>query len=264
MPRRVNGWERWARVAVLVGFLGVEISACSLASEGTGAADAGGSTDGSADGGDASSACDEEASACVDGQLTVCAAGRWQASVTCPSGCAEDGSASCKAFVPSHVGSMDEVPMGPAVWNIESGTVTLNAETGEIKDGEDNVLRSVDDPDSDIGYSLVLQNSGPSLGVFVVRSLHVAAEATLRAEGSAAVVIVATERIEIDGTLDVSADGSDSGPGGGEHGNGADGVYSQIIGGYTHGAGGGGSNAGKGGQGGAHEAATGTGAGGLG
>jgi hypothetical protein len=76
----------------------------------------------------------------------------------------------------------------------------------------------------------------PRLGVFVARRIHIAQDVSVHVHGANALVLVATESVEIDGTLTVAGHGASAGP---AAWSGIDGYSAQDSSGAGPGAGGG-------------------------
>jgi hypothetical protein len=179
---------------------------------------------------------------------------------SCPMGCAaatSDRDAHCIAPVVSN-------GIDPMLANDATGMVMVTSDvvfdtdkgtiTGDLAGTPDGVTFH-----SEPGLSA----GAPRLGVFVVNDLMIAPGATLRFTGAAAAVILAKDRVEVDGTIDVSAPGMPSdptpaGPGGGVGGSdttapatgcGA-GHPGKVNAGPQAGGGGGGGMGGDGGEGG--------------
>ena len=196
------------------------------------------------------------ATRCVEGELIECVGGREQRTA-CPLGCAMGAATRCAQFVPSNV-SADSFAIGTADLDVGAGEVMLlNADTCEVEG---------------VATHLVAQAGGPSLCVLIVRNLRVRTGGTLMPAGAHPLVVLASGDIDVEGTIDVSADQGRPGPGGGTGGGGAalngtgaaGGAGGAHVDSFDDGGGGGGGLCGAGGAGGQGGTATGgTGGGGL-
>ncbi len=147
--------------------------------------------------------CTPGATACGSNMLTVCNAdGMSVTSTTCNVGCEDDGTA-CKTFVPSNgLGpSFTAAPSLPALTipdgaNIDTDTGTVTASNGTV----------------------IYDSSVSTLVTFGTITIRVFAAPTLalhsiKVTGSLPIAFVAATTLEIDGLVDVSADGSATGAG---------------------------------------------------
>jgi hypothetical protein len=163
---------------------------------------------------------------CSNDQLTRCSAdGNTQTLVeSCEFGCS-DTSASCKEFRASHIPTSIQETQGVVDVILQNNngqpvTFFINADTGEIK--RDNIRGGTIIREAGIGvkagiaFAIVEQEqaNAPALGVFVVKSLQIDDNVTLRAflndrppvgEPSNALAIVAQNDVVVRGSIDVSA-----------------------------------------------------------
>jgi hypothetical protein len=143
-------------------------------------------------------ACTGVETACLGDGLYVCAAGSWALDRTCPLGC---GAAPprCLYFDPENVPA-GLLFAGTAAWQIGQDVV-VSSDTGSGLPG-------------DVTLTFQSQPGGPEITIIAVASLTVDQGAMLTITGTRAVAIIASDFIQIDGTMDVSASGPTAGPGG--------------------------------------------------
>ncbi|MBI2894528.1 MAG: hypothetical protein HYY06_13330 [Deltaproteobacteria bacterium] len=93
---------------------------------------------------------------------------------------------------------------------------TWNTETGAISaEGVEQIRPAGEGVANGIGFAVLAQAGGPSLGVFTVGRLEVSEGAGILLTGANAAVIVATGEAQIDGRISAAAAGQAPGPGGG-------------------------------------------------
>jgi hypothetical protein len=143
--------------------------------------------------------CTPDTIVCNDGTSTYvdCSStGTIELQMTCPLGCAS-GAEKCLDIDPSNglAAQLDLAPDGPDV--AFAGTSSINTSTGAVLNGP---------------TSIVVPNATVNgIRVFRFKSLSIAG--TLKVSGSAPLALVVDGDVAITGTLDVSADGTTSGPG---------------------------------------------------
>lgn len=192
--------------------------------------DVDGDTDGDADGdtdGDADDetppACEPDEVACSDSEnARVCEDGSWVDVGACFLGC-EPEAALCR--VPSNVDvdtlRIDESALSDLLFPADS-SVSVNTDDGSILN--DTASSTIREPLEDailagVGFYLQRQDDdAPPLGVFVVHDLTIPETTTVTITGSAAVVVLATGAVTIDGTVDGGANAQRGGSGGGDGG----------------------------------------------
>ncbi|MBW2264289.1 MAG: hypothetical protein JRG91_20170 [Deltaproteobacteria bacterium] len=165
---------------------------------------------------------------CSDGELRClvdtaerCEDGVWVDIGECPLGC-DETSAEC--YVPSN---LPADLMDPTAGDVDlTGTsrdITMDTDTGEIRDASGGSIRGpVLGYDSVTGTSFAVIDQGeglPGIGVFVVGDFTVPGGATLHAEGTNALAILASGSIVVNGIISICASGQDPGPGGWRGGN---------------------------------------------
>ncbi|MBW2525518.1 MAG: hypothetical protein JRI23_15145 [Deltaproteobacteria bacterium] len=173
-------------------------------------------------GGDApGEACQGAALQCQpDGTALECIDGTWTSLGPCPLGCDEQ---SLACHVPSNVdASLFSEASSVVVALPSSEPLVFDTDTGAISAGDD-VLRPAGeglDESSGVAFSVRDQRAeGPSLGVFTLAGLEVAAGAIARGVGNNALVLLVAGDVTIDGTFEVAADKQVPGPGGWAGGN---------------------------------------------
>jgi hypothetical protein len=153
--------------------------------------------------------------------------------------------ASSLPYVPSNVALPPLAGLGPVVF---SSDCVMNTDTGEIE------CPGTIDAFTGFRFSQVEQPDGSKAGLFVMRSLSIRAGAQVNVLGAIPAVIVATETIDIDGSLSTAGGYNKSSAGGfmqGPSGRGAGPGGGDAQQGYI--AGGGGAYCGRGGKGGVGE-----------
>ncbi len=192
---------------------------------------------------------------CIAGMLHECV-GASIAMTPCRLGCM-DGAPRCYEIDPLNV--HDRAPLDSGADDIEvpaGSTWTADTDTGRIVDDMSREIRPAlvgMDSRSGISYAQLAPAAimGAPLGVFSVRSLHIGLDATLRATGARALVILAADSVIVEGEISVSARGDVAGPGTLARVSGRDG----SNGGSARGGGGGGGYGTPGGTGGSGRAA---------
>ncbi len=153
---------------------------------------------------------------CVAGAIHQCVA-ELLSVAPCALGCSE-GAPVCFDLLPSNV--RDRVPFDDAGADLEIGAVTwtFDTDTGRIVQGGSSIVRpaGVGSDASGIGYQrlMSLDGTGLELGVFTMRSLHLAAGGVVRGTGAPALVLLVAADAQFDGTVSVSANGSTAAAGG--------------------------------------------------
>lgn len=158
----------------------------------------------------------------------------------------DTAAASSLPFIPSNVPLPSLVGLGPVAL---SSTCLMNTDTGKI--GCPGTI----DTFPGFTFAQVEQPDGSKAGLFVMRSLSIGAAAQVTVIGALPAVIVATETIDIDGSLSTTAGFGESSAGGfmqGPSGRGAGPGGGDALQGYV--AGGGGAYCGRGGKGGVGDA----------
>lgn len=175
---------------------------------------------------------------CRGSALTRCEGG--VAVVTpCPLGCAD--ATRCSEMLPSNV--------DPAL--LSEGTRDLSITRMAVFDTGECAATLADS-------RVVRQGDGSEVCALILRDLRISDAGVLRVAGSRPLVIAASGEVSIDGILDVSARGTEHGPGGGAGGTAAEpdgrgaegGRRGQAEGTFSDGGGGGGGGCGRGGRGG--------------
>jgi hypothetical protein len=165
------------------------------------------------------------------------------------SGAADTGdssSASALPFIPSNVTLPSLVGLGPVVF---SSSCLMNTDTGDID------CPGTIDTFTGFTFAQVEQPDGSKAGLFVMKSLSIGAGAQVTVIGALPAVIVATDTVDIDGSLSTTAGHGASAAGGfmqGPSGRGAGPGGGDALRGYI--AGGGGAYCGRGGKGGVGDA----------
>jgi hypothetical protein len=142
--------------------------------------------------------CSPGSTSCGSGLVQHCDQfGMPAADEPCPSSCASAPVAHCAYLQPTYL---------PDLCNSPASTPTLDIATDTTIDVGTDV------PCNGGGAA---QSAGPSLCILRYGKITVQPTKTLKVIGSRGVLLVADEFLSIEGTLDVSADGTTSGPGGG-------------------------------------------------
>jgi hypothetical protein len=128
---------------------------------------------------------------------------------------AGDASVGAPALVPSNGLAFDPKATGvPAI----EGVIDVDTDTGEIRLASAVLRAAGPGVVSGIGYERV-ERGGVPIGVLTLASLRVAADAVVRARGQAALAVVVSEAVVIDGLVEVGAnqrgDRTEPGPAGG-------------------------------------------------
>lgn len=132
---------------------------------------------------------------CIDGQLVPS---------ECSLGCTEGA---CRVLIPSNVGADVAIDEGELDLSVARGAeLSIDTDTGQMVNGGTPVVGVV--------YRPLDRAVGANLGVFAVRSLDLAEEARLVVRGSRALVLLVATDASIAGTVDVSSDDQNPGPGG--------------------------------------------------
>ncbi|MCB9598161.1 MAG: hypothetical protein H6719_35940 [Sandaracinaceae bacterium] len=181
---------------------------------------------------------------CAGGVLAGCDGD----AVTCPLGCALDGSAQCAEMIPSNVDA--------SLWRSDARDLVASASPGGAAlffDTTECMARMVDS-------MVVTQSDGTELCVLIVGDLTIQRNAGLVVRGSRPLVVMASGDITIEqnGVLDVGARTNVPGPGGAaagtrgatDGGGAAGGEGGSHVGSFDDGGGGGGGFCGDGGHGG--------------
>jgi hypothetical protein len=159
-------------------------------------------TDGGTDAGPFDAGC--MTAVCADSDTLLTCMGGAYVPTTCPFGCA---AAVCRTLVPSNVGTA--VSMTAGTGDISTpGSVVVNSDTGLITiAGIPIPLRSAGTGEiSGIHFQVLSTPEGPDLGVFVMRSLTINAGHEVRAYGANALVILVTNDVEVNGTINLTGD----------------------------------------------------------
>jgi hypothetical protein len=132
--------------------------------------------------------------ACIGDAIVACAAdGTPTTSATCDLGCdASGGAPKCNVLQPTNIAATTCDAAAAADLVITSGITTID--TGSNCD------------------SVIAQTGGPAICVRAFTNISIAQGATLRAVGTRALALVATNGFTVDGTIDVSANGPNGGP----------------------------------------------------
>jgi hypothetical protein len=188
--------------------------------------------------------CQAGQTVCANGEVQTCDAnGSVTSSETCPLGCFES-EPRCRKVDPSNgLAQFVDMVAAPPDFESGSGNVQIDTGTGSVKVGATDVSLP--------NFLLTAPLHGQAIRVIVVHDFHVAANATLytidsttRTNSTAALAIIASGSITIDGTLNANNGGSVDPACLGGHGNETDdGTHFQA------GASGGGGFATKGGSG---------------
>jgi len=212
-------WMRWMRAALV---LGVALSACNFAVLGV-------DTSGGGDMGDA-------------GAVDLAGGGGDLPACECATGCSETPMHHCLALAPTGpVSAGDYTMSGLAVYNV-NGNITINTDNGAIA-GPPSLMRGMGPGViNGIGFHVVAQSGGPSVGVFSVAGLTLSQGFTISITGANAFALASAGPVTINGVVDASCTGMTAGPGGA-----AGGMPKMDGGGSTMGAGKAGSGAGGGG-----------------
>ncbi len=219
------------------------------------------------------------------GELQRCTGDAWTTERACPHGCLDgDGPARCARFVPLGRDRLADVvaaaeggsPLadvaapclrfvtaaGTAMGRIDLGEGADCTGPGMLRAAGTGTLES-------IHVARVSQGAGEPMVVFVARSWTLPAGGRwVATAGGGILVLVATERISVGGTLDVGAEGASGGPGGyagatadrnagGGPAAGGNGGFDDPWTGPSYGGGGGGGHGGSGGSGGSDDGAVG-------
>jgi hypothetical protein len=159
---------------------------------------------------------DQNTGPCVTGELQclaggsarVCVNGTWTTLGDCPLGCSPTTKA-CR--VPSNV-PPDAITKGTDPLLLSDAVTTIDTDTGEISG-----LRPAGtglDPSSGIYYAQVGQSAPVGLGVFAAKTIDIPLGITLKVKGSRALVLLASESAQVQGTIDAIATGQIAGSGG--------------------------------------------------
>lgn len=141
--------------------------------------------------------CTPNGSFCTATAVHSCDAnGQPASSEPCAGGCLDAPAPHCASLVPRYL---------PEVCDVRSSGDTAVS----------SALTLVTDTDATCTGGIVQQTGGPDICVIRSKTFTVAAGATLKVTGNRAVAFVADDSVQITGTLDASADGTTSGPGGG-------------------------------------------------
>jgi hypothetical protein len=153
--------------------------------------------DGAIDGIDAPLACVAGATTCASDTYVECSPqGEVLRAIHCPLGC-DSGAARCVDVAPSNglAAQLDLTPEAPAI--VFTGASTINTTTGVVFNGGTTIAV----PNELVG----------GMRVFRFKTLEV--QQTLKVSGTASLAIVVDGDVTIAGLIDVSADGTTSGPG---------------------------------------------------
>jgi hypothetical protein len=140
--------------------------------------------------------CRPSTQSCDGASLDTCGPdGLPASSESCAQGCAASPAPHCEHLVPQYLPSACDA----------AATAAL--------DISDSITLSTDDPST--CTEVVPQTGGPAICVVHATTITVRANAILHATGTKVLALVADGDVTIDGTIDVSAQGKVSGPGGG-------------------------------------------------
>lgn len=180
----------------------VAMTACGSVSSGSHPADGGPPSDAGpgSDAGAGAQACTQNT--CTGGVLQICnASGMVDHTETCALGCFSDGSR-CFAVTPSN-------GLGAALdQSAQQGAITLPA--GAVVDSDTGAVTSAQQAPIVVTTLTVAQTGGAALRVLLARSWTIN---DVRVRGSLPVAFVSSDDIDIQGVIDVSADGNTSGAG---------------------------------------------------
>ena len=207
----------------------------------------GGEMDAGPDGGrdagrDGGTGCDPADDQCVGGELTTCDPSSGASStVSCPLGCASDGSVRCARVVPSNV--------DPSLLDDTLADVSMTSGG------------TIDTSDCDPGFgSPSVETIELGVEVCVVSTGALTLDGIWRVTGSRPLVLLAAGEVHIDALIDLSARGAAPGPGGfsgggtpsadGSGPGSSEGGGGQHVDSFDDGGGGGGGGCGAGGAGG--------------
>jgi hypothetical protein len=180
-----------------------------------------------------------------DMSMTVDFAGGDLQPCGCPNGCASTGA--CLALVPSGPVTAGDYNMpGTNVVNI-TGNTTIDTGTGQIMGGLNRPAMT--GVVNGIGFHVVAQNGGPSVGVFSVAGLTLAVGAKITFKGTNAFALASAGDVTINGLIDASCSAMTPGPGGFAGGATSMDGSGPTMGAGKAGGGGGGGNAASGGGG---------------
>ena len=147
--------------------------------------------------------CTAGATTCTMGMLSVCNSdGMSVTSTTCDVGCESDGTA-CMTFVPSN-------GLGPSFVGAASLPALVIPDGAQIDTDTGIVTASDGTVVHDGSVSSLVTFGSTTIRVFAAPTLSLN---SLRATGTLPIAFVAATTIELDGLVDVSADGSAAGPG---------------------------------------------------
>ncbi len=203
---------------------------------------------------------------CADGVVQRCVGGELVTERACaPLACA-GGEARCARVDVTHIGDDDLLLQGTIDLSTE-GDVLVDTDDGEILVDGATLRGPGIGTIAGIPFATEDQPApGADLGVVVFRNLELLPGSTLTTRGGRALVLLVTEEVIVQGTIDVGANGRTAGPGGGtggdrrrdggQPGGGQRGDLDGILGGQQ-GGGGGGGHAAAGGRGGTDDGGTG-------
>lgn len=125
----------------------------------------------------------------------------------CPAGCIETPEAHCGSFTPSNGVTFSDA--GATVDTTGVAQWIFLTDTGQIIDGDDNEIRAAGegiDADTEIGFTIVAQSDAgsPSIGVFEMASLSVAADTEVRGRGINALAFAVSGPVTIAGVIEAS------------------------------------------------------------
>ncbi|MBO6936608.1 MAG: hypothetical protein JJ863_16670 [Deltaproteobacteria bacterium] len=196
---------------------------------------------------------------CADGEVMRCVSGELVSERVCaPLACAAD-EARCDRVDVSHL-SNDDLLLQGTVDLSTAGDVLIDTDDGEIRIDGSELRGPGIGTIAGIPFATEDQPApGADLGVVVLRNLELLPGSTLTTRGRRALVLLVSQSVIVQGTIDVGANGRTAGPGGGtgggrredggHPGGGERGDLDGILGGQQ-GGGGGGGHAAAGGMGG--------------
>jgi len=187
---------------------------------------------------------------CMGGEVQRCVGGELVTERVCaPLACATD-EARCTRVDVSHLGNDDLLLQGTLSLRSE-GDVVIDTDDGEILVDGSAIRGPGIGTVGGIPFATEDQPApGADLGVVVLRNLELLPGATLSTRGRRALVLLVSEEVLVEGTIDVGANGRTPGPGGGAGGDrredgghpggGERGDLDGVFGGQQGGGGGGG------------------------
>jgi hypothetical protein len=131
---------------------------------------------------------------------------------SCPNACVQTPQPHCQHLVPSGPVVADDYRQAGLSAQMVSGDILVNTDTGEITGALTRAAGT--DVAGGIGFRSATQAGAPSVGVFSVGGLELAAGAHIRFTGAAAFALASSGAVVLHGIVDGTCGASGPGPGG--------------------------------------------------